>query len=170
MAANTLSESLEYAEGVADTSIIVPVCFQNPLKMLAVKFLEEALTLKRRIAIPVTAIFGAYHIATRYLRAPRSEVKKILVGLLQTRSPALYPRVDIDVAIDSLDVAAIYKVESWDGYIISLAGALGTKTIFTLDRELGKVAGIRVEMPFPKQMIKQYHEYVTSLVKGGMKG
>ena len=60
-----LSASLGYVEGVVDVSIIVPVCFDNPLKESAAGFLEEVLALKRRAVIPVTAVLGACHIATR---------------------------------------------------------------------------------------------------------
>lgn len=162
---NMLSENLEYIEGVMDTSIIVLTCFQNPLKKFAIEFIENVLMFKRRIIIPITAILGAYHIATRYLKVPRLDVKKILVEMLQTRSPALYPYISIDVAIDSLDLASTYNVESWDGYLISLAKTLGAKIIFTLDKELGKIAGVRIEIPFPQQIVEEYHRYIKSLIK-----
>ena len=154
---------MESIEGVADVSVILPVCFQNPLKKLAVEFIKEALILERKVILPITAILGAYHIATRYIKASRHDVKKILVELLQTRSPALHPHINVDVAIDSLDIASIYNIESWDGYIISLAKSLGTKTIFTLDKEMKKAAGIRIEAPFPNHAIKEYHEYIKSI-------
>ena len=80
-----LSVNLDYVEGVVDVSIIVPTCFENPLKKLATDFLGEVLSLRRKAIIPVTAVLGAYHIATRYLRAPRRVVKKILVEMLETR-------------------------------------------------------------------------------------
>jgi len=158
-----LSGSLESIEAVADVSVILPVCFQNPLKKLAVEFIREALMLEKKIVLPITAILGAYHIATRYIKASRHDVKKILVELLQTRSPALYPHINVDVAVDSLDIASIYNIESWDGYIISLAKTLRAKTIFTLDKKMRKAAGIRVETPFPNHAVKEYHEYIKSI-------
>lgn len=84
--------SLEYARRkiglrrrVVDVSVLVPACFENPLKELAVDFLTDALTQKRRTAvIPVTSVIGAYHITTRYLRTPRLAVKKALEGILRS--------------------------------------------------------------------------------------
>jgi len=81
---------LDYIEGVVDVGIIVPICFDNPLKRYAVEFLAEVLSWRKRIIIPITAILGTYYIATRYLRIPKHIVKKILEDLIKTRSPAIY--------------------------------------------------------------------------------
>ncbi|GEM_PF-6952604 len=45
--------------------------FDNPLKEYSITFLYDVLTQKRRIAIPISSIIGAYHIATRYLKVSR---------------------------------------------------------------------------------------------------
>lgn len=52
-----------YSEGVIDVNIIVPACFDNPLKKSAINFLSEVLTGKRDVDIPLSTIIGAYHIA-----------------------------------------------------------------------------------------------------------
>ncbi len=53
-----LSVSLDYVEGVVDVSIIVPVCFDNPLKKYVAEFLEEVLALRKKgIVILCTAYF-----------------------------------------------------------------------------------------------------------------
>lgn len=158
-------ESLAYVDGVVDVSVLVPVCFQNPLKDLAANFLAETLLQKRRVIIPVSSIIGAYHIATRYLGAPRLTVKKILEGLLRTRSPALYGQVVPEVAEDALNYAAAYNVESWDGYLIALARSLGTKTIYSIDEELAKVPEISVSNPFPDGRLNEYHKYVREKLR-----
>jgi len=82
---------LGYVEGVLDVSVLVPACFENPLKELATNFLAEVLAQKSRAVIPVTSIIAAYHIATRYLGIPKLAVKKVMEGILRTKSPALYP-------------------------------------------------------------------------------
>jgi len=156
-------------EGVIDVSIIIPVCFQNPLKKFAVEFIKKVLLLEKRVIIPVTAIIGAYHIATRYIGVPRADARKILVELLQTRSPAFYPHINIDTAVESLDIASIYNIESWDSYLIALARGLGTKTIYTLDRELEKIPEINIEIPFPQSAVKEYHEYLKTLIAKHLK-
>ncbi len=160
-----LSASSGYAEGVVDVSIVVPVCFENPLKKLAAEFLAEILALKRRAVIPVTAVLGAYHIATRYLGAPRRAVKKILTGMLETRSPALYPQVPPELAAEALDIASTYNIESWDGYLVALAQSLQARIIYTLDKELGRVKEIVAVNPFPEQEVEKYHQYLQALIK-----
>ena len=95
---------------------------------------------------------------------PRRGVKKILEGMLGTGSPILYPHVDIDLIVEGLDVAVAYNVESWDGYLISLAKAVGTSIIFTLDMGLRRVGEIIPVAPFPENVIREYHEFVRQLV------
>lgn len=103
-------ESLEYPEGVIDVGIIVVSLFDNPLKARAVEFLADVMRQRRRIAVPVSAVIGAYHIATSYLKLPRIDVRRILAGMLSTRSPALYPQITPDAAIDALEYSAYYGV------------------------------------------------------------
>jgi len=142
--------------------VIVPSCFENPLKEHSVAFISDALTQRRRITIPVTAIIRAYHVATRYLRVPRMTVRKVLEGILSTGSPALYPLVSPYTARDALDYASTYGVESWDGYLISLARSLRTSVVFTLDEELRRVRKVTMVNPFPQEDVKRYHEFIEN--------
>jgi predicted nucleic acid-binding protein len=150
---------LESTEGVIDVSILIPTTFNNPLREEAVEFVAEILS-GRRLIIPVPTLIGAYHIATRYLRVPCLTVKKILEGILRTRSPALYPHLTVDLALDSLDYAAHYGIESWDGFLIALSRSLGTRIIYTLDEELRKVKEVSVVNPFPEEKVAEYHRWI----------
>ncbi len=160
-----LEESLAYPEGVADVSIIAVACFENPLKDHSIAFLSDVLTQKKRVVLPVSSVVGAYHIATRYLKVSKVSAKKVLEGLLATKSPALYPRITPELAIDALDYATYYNIESWDGYLISLARSLGTTILYSLDKQLSKVNEIRVVNPFPEEAVKQYHEFMEKTLK-----
>jgi hypothetical protein len=68
---------LDYVEGVVDVSILVPCCFDKPLKEASSAFIADLLALRKRAVIPATSVLGAYHIATKYLCAPRLAVKKV---------------------------------------------------------------------------------------------
>ncbi len=155
--------SSAYVRGVVDVSIVVPACFENPLKEEAIDFLSAVLVQEVPAKIPVTAILGAYHIATRYIRAPREAVKNVLSSLLRTRSPAFFPDVSPYLAIEALRYAADFHIESWDGYLVALALFLGTNTIYSLDKELSRVSHVRVVIPFPEDKIREYHEYISAL-------
>ncbi|MEM4416992.1 MAG: PIN domain-containing protein [Nitrososphaerota archaeon] len=152
--------SSAYPEGVVDVSIIVPTCFENPIKEESIAFLADVLLQKKKAAMPVTAVIGAYHIATRYLRIPRLAVKKVMKGILTSKSPALYPRVDAEIALDALEYAATYNIESWDGYLVALTKSLGSTIIYTLDTELSKIKEITTVNPFPQEKVKQYHQFI----------
>lgn len=92
-------------------------------------------------------------------------MKKILVGMLETNSPALYPQVPSAVAMEALDIATTYNVESWDGYLVALAQSLGARTVYTMDKELEKLKEITTVNPFPKQKLEEYHQYIQTLLK-----
>ena len=157
---NTQRKSSVYPDGVLDVSILIPSCFENPLKEHSILFISDVLTQKKRAAIPISTIIGTYNIATRYLRAPKIAVKKVLEGILRSGSPALYPQITHQNALDALDYAAVYNIESWDGYLISLTRSLGSTVIFSLDEELSKVREIIVANPFPQEKVKQYHKFL----------
>jgi len=152
--------SSAYPDGVLDVSILVVACFDNPLKEHSVTLLREALAQEKRIALPISSIMGAYHIATRYLKVAKISAKKALGGILATRSPALYPQISPELAIDALEYATYYDIESWDGYLISLARGLRTTVVYSLDKELARVKEIAVVNPFPEEAVKQYHEFM----------
>ncbi|MEM2843715.1 MAG: type II toxin-antitoxin system VapC family toxin [Candidatus Bathyarchaeia archaeon] len=158
-----LKENLVYPEGLVDVSIIAIVCFDNPLKEYAITFLSEALTQKKRIVIPVSSIIGAYHITTRYLKASKISVKNVLEKLLATRSPAFYPQISPELALEALEYATYYNIESWDGYLISTARNLKASIIYSLDKELEKVKEVTIVNPFPEEAVKQYHEFMKKL-------
>jgi hypothetical protein len=83
----------------------VPSCFENPLKNYSLAFLAEVMIQEKKALIPISAVLGAYHITTRYLRVPKITAKKILQGILDSGSPALYPYISAHAAIDVLDYA-----------------------------------------------------------------
>ncbi|MBN2336411.1 hypothetical protein JXL21_12705 [Candidatus Bathyarchaeota archaeon] len=162
---NTRGENSAYPDGVVDVGVLVPTCFMNPLKEQSTAFIADVLTQSRQAAIPVTAVIGAYHIATRYLRVPRLTAKKVLGGILRTGSPSLYPHVSPQIAGDGLDYASAYGIESWDGYLVSLARSLGSRVVFSLDEELGKVREITVVNPFTRKDVEKYHAFLENSVK-----
>ena len=161
---NTQGRNSAYFEGVVDVSIIIPTCFENPLKAISINFLADVLLQKRMAVIPVSAVIGAYHIATQYLRIPRLTVKKVLQGILSSGSPALYTQIDSRIADDAIDYAATYNLESWDGYLIALTKSLGSTIIYSLDMELAKVREIVVVNPFPPEKVREYHGFVGKLM------
>lgn len=161
---NMQGRNSAYFEGVLDVSILIPTCFENPLKAVGINFLAEVLLQRRMAVIPVSAVIDAYHIAANYLRIPRLTVKKILQGILRSGSPALHTNIDPRIAADALDYAATYNIESWDGYLIALTKSLGSTIIYSLDMELAKVREIVVVNPFPPEKVREYHEFVGKLV------
>lgn len=162
---NMQERSLASVEGVLDVSVITVAHFDNPLRTLAMEFLRDALSLDRRILVPLSTFLGAYHILTRYLWVNRAIASKALRETLTVRSPALYSDIPIDIVIDSLDYAATYDVESWDGYLVGLARSLNARIIYTLDEKLRKVREITVVNPFPVDIVRDYHKWLDERLK-----
>ncbi len=161
---STPEESSVYPEGVIDVSIIVPACFQNPLKGDSIAFVSDVLAQRRRVALPTTAVVGAYHIATTCLGVPRIAAKQVLGGILRTRSMALYPHVSPEMALDALDYASAYNVESWDGYLVALARSFRSSVVFSLDKDLKRVKEISFVNPFREDKVKEYHEFLGARI------
>ncbi|MBI3022157.1 MAG: hypothetical protein HYY68_00340 [Thaumarchaeota archaeon] len=89
----------------------------------------------------------------------------MLREVLTSGSAALYPELSPTVAADALDYASTYGIESWDGYLISLARSLGRSIVYSLDEELAKVAEITVVNPFRKENVRKYHSFIEGRLK-----
>jgi predicted nucleic acid-binding protein len=83
-----------------------------------------------------------------------------LEGILRTEFPSLYTSITPKAALDALDYAIAYNVESWDGYLISLTRSLGSSIVYSLDEELSKVKEITVVNPFPSEVVKRYRRFL----------
>lgn len=154
-------------EGVVDVGIVVPLCFENPLREDSVSFIHDVLLGSRKALIPITAVIGAYHIATNYLGVPRLSAKNVLSELLMTRSEAFYSEIGRDIASMALDYAAVYGIESWDGYLVALTRKLGLRVVFSMDEDLGEILKKEKEIglpavvnPFTRKKVLEYHKFL----------
>jgi len=148
-------------EALVDVGIIVLAHFRNPARKYAAQLLLDALTLKKRILIPVNTYLGAYVIMTRYLKLRSDRVAKALLKTLSVESPAFYGNLPKTVAEKALTSASQLNISSWDGYLIELAKEFGIKKVYTIDEELAKKVGdMEIENPIPRNVMKEYHRYI----------
>jgi predicted nucleic acid-binding protein len=148
-------------EALADVGIIVLAHFRNPARKYAAQLLLDALTLKKRILIPVSTYLGAYIVMTRYLKLRSSNVAKALLKTLSLESPAFYGNLSKAVAEKAIASASDLGISSWDCYLIELAKELGINKIYTIDEELTKkVKDVKIENPIPGNVMKEYHQYI----------
>ena len=164
-----LTGSMRYAklefEALVDVGIIVLAHFRNPARKYAAQLLLDALTLKRRILIPVSTYMGAYIIMTRYLKLKSVNVAKALLKTLSVESPAFYENLPKDIVEKAILSASELNVSSWDCYLIELAKNLGINKIYTIDEELaGKVKDVSIENPIPRDIMREYHQYVRERI------
>ena len=147
-------------EGVVDVGIIVISHFENPAKEVALEFLSDVLKWKKKCIIPTSTILGAYHIMTRYLKVEKVSAYEALTKTLKTRSPAFYEDISVDLVLNSLTNALGYNIESWDGYIVSLAKKFKA-VIYTVDLKLmRKVKDVPVVNPIPEKTFKKYIKWL----------
>lgn len=163
-----LPEKAGPIEGVVDTGIVTVAHFKNPAQTAAINFLSRILEGEARCVIPTSTLLGAYHIMTRYIGVERAAAFRALTKTLETRFPAFYTDIPIDLVVDSLTYADSYRVESWDGYIIALAKAFNAPIIYSIDRVLAKrIREIRVVNPIPEEEFKAYDTWLRDkLVRG----
>ena len=148
-------------KALVDVGIIVLAHFRNPARKYVAQLLLDALTLKKRILVPVNTYLGAYVIMTRYLKLRSDRAAKALLKTLSVESPAFYGNLPKAVAEKAVATASELNVSSWDGYLIELAKELGINKIYTIDEELArKVRDIEIENPIPRNVMKEYHQYI----------
>ncbi|MCD6491052.1 MAG: type II toxin-antitoxin system VapC family toxin [Candidatus Korarchaeota archaeon] len=153
-------------DGIVDVGLLVLSHCENPAKVEAINFIEKVLTKDIHAVIPVTAFIGAYHIMTRYLKIhPEAAANELIETLSLRIRDVFYDAVSIDSAIEALFSAKEFKVEGWDGYLVSLAKTLGTDTIFTIDKRLTRVKGIKVVIPIPEDVLDKYHKWLEKVIK-----
>ncbi|ADC65274.1 hypothetical protein Ferp_1115 [Ferroglobus placidus DSM 10642] len=145
-----------------DVGLIEISHFENPAKDFVLEFLSDVLKWKKKCIIPTSAILGAYHILTRYLKVEKVSAYEALTRSLKTRSPAFYEDISVDAALDSLTNALGYNVESWDGYIVALA-KMFKATIYTVDLKLmRKVRDVPVVNPIPEEIFEEYNRWLRA--------
>lgn len=154
-------------EGVVDTGIIAVAHFENPAQMSTVDFLSRILAGEARCIVPTSMFLGAYHIMTRYIGVEGVTAFRVLTKTLETRSPALYTDVSIDLVVDALTYANGYRVESWDGYVVALAKTFNAPIIYSIDKVLAKrVREIKVVNPIPEEEFKTYNTWLREKLEG----
>jgi len=70
-----------------------------------------------------------------------------------------------DIVEKAILSASELNVSSRDCYLIELAKNLGINKIYTIDEELvGKVKGVNVENPIPRDIMREYHQHVRKRI------
>lgn len=156
-------ENLDY-EAIVDVGIIVVAHFENPLEEDALKLLKKILSFKLKALIPLSSFLGASLIMTKYLRLPLKDVNDKLKETLKVNSPAFYEDLKKDDIIKALENSSYYKIESWDGYLLSLAEKFNINIILSIDEKLKEKTKEKfiVVNPF-KDKIKEYHDFINSI-------
>ncbi len=131
----------------------------------ALEFLSEVLKWNRKCIIPTSTILGAYHILTRYLRVEKVSAYEALTRTLKTHSPAFYENISVEYVLNSLTNALGYNIESWDGYIVSLAKKFRA-AVYTTDLNLiRRVKDVPVVNPIPDEIFNEYNEWLKERLK-----
>jgi len=109
---------------------------------------------------------GAYHVMTEYLGVDRDSTCEALEKTLETRSPAFYEDLSVDMAIDALENALTYKIESWDGYIVCLAKNHRAPIVYSIDGKLArKVKEVKVINPIPAEVFLEYNRWFSERLR-----
>jgi predicted nucleic acid-binding protein len=150
--------------GVVDVGIVLVSLFNNPLRNDAIGFIGEVLSRRNLAAIPTSIFLGAYHIATRYLHCPKDLIAREIKETLSIPSPAFVEDVSIETVKEAVDIAMAHDIESWDGYLVSLARDFKAPVIYSLDEGFRKIPDISLVVPFSREKIDEYHKWVRNLL------
>ncbi len=151
-------------DGIIDTGIIVIAHFENPIQSKILNLLQDIFQGKKRLLIPLTTFVGAYHILTSYLRVSHFDAKTALTETLKIDSNYYFPLVDQKTIIEGIDIATINKIESWDGYLLSLARLFQTSNIYSIDKKLRKKTTFNIIFPVEEADLVKYHNFLKNTV------
>lgn len=147
--------------GIVDVGIIAIAHFKNPAREKAFKFLSKVLRGEKKCLVPLTTFLGAYHVMTEYLGVIRTQAERALRKTVETRSPSFYESVGHENVLDALSSACDYNIESWDGYIISLAREYEASLIYTIDEKMDpETEEIEAVNPIPADVFSEYQEWL----------
>ncbi|KXA90872.1 hypothetical protein AKJ57_03425 [candidate division MSBL1 archaeon SCGC-AAA259A05] len=147
--------------GILDVGIIAIAHFENPAQGEAFGFLSRILREGERCLIPLTTFLGAYHVMTEYLGVRRTQAERALRKTLETRSRNFYGDVAREYVLDALSCASDYKIESWDGYLISLAQKFEAPVIYTVDEEIdSEIETVEAVNPIRPEVYSEYKEWL----------
>lgn len=147
--------------GIVDVGIIAIAHFENPAREKAFKFLSKVLRGEKKCLIPLTTFLGAYHVMTEYLGVVQTQAERALRKTVETRSPSFYENIGHENVLDALSSACDYNVESWDGYLISLAKQHEAPLIYTIDEKMdSETEEIEAVNPIPRDVFSEYQEWL----------
>ena len=151
-------------KGIVDVGVLVLSHCKNPALNSALIFLNKILKLEIPCLIPTSAFIGAYHILTNFLKVAPIEAKNSLANTLQFKKPIFLENLALNNTQRALELAAKYRIESWDGYIISLMEELNLSTIYTLDTfDFSKLEWISAINPIDKMEFSAYQKWLKKL-------
>jgi len=153
-------------EAIVDTGILVVAHFKNPLEEDALRLLKRILSFEVRALIPVSEFLGASIIMTKYLKLPIGDVNEKLRLTLSVNSPAYYEDLKKEDIIRALERSSYYKIESWDGYLISIAEKFNINIVLSIDEKLRDKIKEKfiVINPF-KEKMNEYYKFIERLRK-----
>ena len=153
-----------HIDGIIDTGIIVIAHFENPIQENMLMLLKDIFNGNKRILIPLTTFVGAYHILTSYLKVNHLDAKIALTETLKIDSNYFFPLVSQKIIIEGIDIASVYKIESWDGYLVALARLFQTSNIYSVDKKLRKKTDLNIIYPVTDEELAYYHQFLQKSI------
>jgi len=100
-------------------------------------------------------------VMTEYLGVEAVSAYRALAKTLETRSPAFHEDITAEATQDSLTYAQGYSIESWGGYLVSLARTHNAPIIYSVDKELRrKVKEVEVVNPLSTEDFAEYNRWL----------
>ena len=150
-------------EGIIDVGILVLSHCENPAETDMLSFLTKALKKQIIAIIPYSAFLGAYHIMTNYLKTDRVETANRLITTAMISRDIFHQTINSEHIKYALENAAQLRIDSWDGYLLSLMNQFQTNIIYSIDKKLEKICN--VINPISDKIMEKYYEWLAQRLK-----
>lgn len=153
-------------DSIADVGPIALAIVNNPAREDALEWLNKVLKGEIKCVIPLSTIIGAFIVAVHYLGAKPREVAQRLELLVGVGKALWYADIDIDRVKESMRIAAMYSMDSWDAYLVSIMRDLGLHIVYTVDvDDFIEVENIQAVNPISEEKFRELQEWLKSKSK-----
>ena len=150
-------------DSIADVGPIALAIVKNPAQEEALEWLNKVLKGEIMCVVPLTVIMGAFIVAVHYLGARPGDVAHKLELLTGVGKALWYSDISVEKVKESMKIARLYSIDSWDAYIVSIMRELDLHTVYTTDiSDFTKIGGIQAVNPISPEKFQELKEWLSS--------
>lgn len=129
-----------------DVGVIALAHAETPVSGKALTYIRRAIKGDIDAIVPVTAVFGAHVVLTRYYGYRNEDASALLDNLLDAERIRWYTELPEPMTRNALETAGALNLDAWDAYYGEIARAEAFETLVTIDEDFERFDGFETEI------------------------